>query len=160
MTALSHHWLSDVNVDELEAVVPGLVLLRSDPSPDLDAIAQRMAGDDAEHRIRRSFAGNARRNVPPPLEFWAAVRAEFRTFLCTNDRKYAALKRELNAKRKRSSVVVLTLISAALAEHVGTAAGVIVPFCALCLAATVRIGVQAYCRMTEGSAEPEDGQGR
>jgi hypothetical protein len=37
------------------------------------------------------------------------------------------------------------MIAAAIAVNIGLAAGVLVPFCALCLVALVKVGINAFC---------------
>jgi hypothetical protein len=62
-----------------------------------------------------------------PPEYWRQLKQEFRLFLCTKDKKYATLRRELGEKGKRSQTFVISALSAAMAHSLGVAAGVLTP---------------------------------
>jgi hypothetical protein len=79
------------------------------------------------------------------LNYWLAVKREFRTFLCTDDKKYADLKKKISTSQTRSETAVTSLIAAAIASHLGLAAGALVPFCALLLIVLARMGRNAIC---------------
>jgi hypothetical protein len=86
-------------------------------------------------------------SVPP--KYWAALKQEFRTLICTNDKKYLALKKKLEAVGTKSQLTVVSMIAVAISSHVGLAAGVLVPFCALCMIAAARLGKEAFCSMKD-----------
>jgi hypothetical protein len=81
--------------------------------------------------------------IPP--RYWERLKEEFRLFVCTKDKKYASLRKSLRTKAQRSQTVIVSTISAAMAHSVGVAAGILIPFCALCLLALARVGKEAFC---------------
>jgi len=81
-----------------------------------------------------------------PPRYWQNLKEEFRLLVCTNDSKYASLRRQLRTKGNKSQAVIVSIISAAMAHTVGVAAGILVPFCALCLLAFARVGKEAFCK--------------
>jgi hypothetical protein len=81
--------------------------------------------------------------VPP--RYWERLKEEFALFVCTKDKKYASVRKDLTTKAQRSQTVIVSIISAAMAHSVGVSAGVLVPFCALCLLAIARVGKEAFC---------------
>jgi hypothetical protein len=82
-----------------------------------------------------------------PPDYWRSLKNEFRTFLCTEDKEYADLRRKLETVGTKSQTTIVGMIAAAIAVHVGIAAGALVPFCALGLVAVVRLGKNAFCKM-------------
>jgi hypothetical protein len=91
--------------------------------------------------------------------YWENLKEEFRILICTKDKKYASLRRELNAKAHRSQTVIVSMISATMTSTLGISAGILVPFCALCLLALARIGKEAFCKGGELDASirpPQD----
>jgi hypothetical protein len=78
-------------------------------------------------------------------DYWSLFKKEFHAFLCTKDKKYAALRKQLFTSASRSQVAITSTISAAISQHVGLEAGILVPFCALCLIAVLKIGREAFC---------------
>jgi hypothetical protein len=85
--------------------------------------------------------------VPPG--YWERLKKEFQLFVCTKDKKYASLRKDLGAKARGSQTVIVSTISAAMAHSVGVAAGILIPFCALCLLALARVGKEAFCKCTK-----------
>lgn len=77
--------------------------------------------------------------------YWAQLKAEIRILVCTREKKYEQLRKKLANSADKSQMTVVSLIAAAMATQFGVAAGVLVPFCALCLVVLVRIGKEAYC---------------
>jgi hypothetical protein len=80
-------------------------------------------------------------------EYWIALKREFRRLVCTNDKRYLALKARLNAAGSKSQLTLVSTIAVAVSAHVGLAAGVLVPFCSLCLIALIKLGKEAFCQM-------------
>lgn len=82
---------------------------------------------------------------PPEKGFWPKLKIEFRILVCTDDKKYDSLRRQLKASSGKSQTVIVSAIAAAMAVHVGVIAGVLVPFCALCLFGILKLGQSAFC---------------
>lgn len=81
-----------------------------------------------------------------PPAYWKNLKNEFRLLVCTSDKKYAPLRKELGLENQRSQTVIVSMIAVALAHSVGVAAGTLTPFCALCLLALARMGKEAFCK--------------
>lgn len=81
-----------------------------------------------------------------PPAYWQNLKNEFRLLVCTNDKKYSSLRKELGLENQRSQTVIVSMIAVALAHSVGVAAGTLTPFCALCLLALGRMGKEALCK--------------
>jgi len=82
-------------------------------------------------------------STTPP--YWSYLKREFYILVCTSDKKYADLRRQLAASSGKSQVALISLISAAAASSIGIAAGILTPFCALCVLALLRMGKEAFC---------------
>jgi hypothetical protein len=78
-------------------------------------------------------------------EYWSQLKAEFRLLICTADPKYKKLRQQLGAAQAKSQTAIVSTIAAAMASEFGVVAGVLVPFCALCLIAVIRLGKEAFC---------------
>lgn len=80
-----------------------------------------------------------------PPSYWKDLKKEFKTFICTKDKRYASLRRDLERFSRRSQTAIVSMIAAAMATYVGVAAGILTPFCALCILALMKIGKEAFC---------------
>ena len=78
-------------------------------------------------------------------DYWRALKKEFRLFLCTDDKRYADLRKKLDAAGTKSQTTIVSMIAASVAAHVGAVAGTLVPLCALILLAGARLGKNAIC---------------
>lgn len=88
--------------------------------------------------------------VPPDAPpYWSRLKNEFRILLCTKDKRYADLRKKLEANARKSQLALVSIVAAAMGHYVGVAAGILVPFCALCLIAFLRMGREAFCRGAE-----------
>jgi hypothetical protein len=86
----------------------------------------------------------ARYNSFGPL--WERFKAEFRTLLCTKDKKYSSLRKSFSGASHSTQLTIVSTISAAIGSSLGLAAGSLVPMCALCLIALLKKGKEAFCR--------------
>jgi hypothetical protein len=77
---------------------------------------------------------------------WNDVLYEMHSLICTDDKRYADLRKALSITGSKSQTTIVSLIAAAVAAHIGLIAGSVVPFCALVLVAVARVGKNAYCR--------------
>jgi hypothetical protein len=82
-----------------------------------------------------------------PIEHPPWVRVKFQLYLlfCTKDPNYAGLRKEMRAKGKHTETTIVSLVTAAVATHLGIAVGALVPLCALGLLGMLKIGQNAYC---------------
>lgn len=129
-------WISALSETDLLEIV--------DESPrfrtwDLTRISIDDAGDYFMSR------GGAGAREEPRLPYWEQLKDEFRILICTREKKYESLRKELGSTQKKSQTVVVSVIAATMADQFGVAVGVITPFCALCLVAIVRLGKEAFC---------------
>jgi len=77
--------------------------------------------------------------------YWTELKREFRALVCTEDEKYADVRRSLGSAGAEARVIAVAVISAAIGAELGFAAGALAPFCLLCLIALVRLGKEAFC---------------
>jgi hypothetical protein len=82
-------------------------------------------------------------------DYWSKLKAEFRLLICKRDKKYAPLRKKLDSITKKSETAIVSTISAAMAVKFGVAAGILAPFCALCLVGVSRLGKEAFCSAIE-----------
>jgi hypothetical protein len=74
---------------------------------------------------------------------WALVKKEIHLLLCTDDKKYAGLRRLVGGKKSQTYIV--SALSAGIADYIGVAAGVITPFVAIALWGFIEVNINAYC---------------
>jgi hypothetical protein len=79
----------------------------------------------------------------PP--YWESLKAEFRLMLCSADSKYDGLREQFSSWGTKSQTAIVSSIAATMATYIGIAAGILVPFCALCLVAFLKLGKEAFC---------------
>lgn len=87
----------------------------------------------------------------PEKRYWDYVETEMHIFLCTDDKKYTALWKELKTERAKSTTAIVAIIAAFLGESVGASATLLTGFVAVCLFAAMKIGKEAYCRYSRSS---------
>jgi hypothetical protein len=87
----------------------------------------------------------------PPQSFLRQVQHEVRLFICTNDQRYADVKRNIATQARKSQLLLISAISGAVGGRLGTEAGILTPLVALYLLAALKIGKEAYCRSGAGS---------
>jgi len=75
--------------------------------------------------------------------YWTRVKKEIHILICTNDKKYAGLRRRITS-RKSQTYIVFTL-SAGIAHYMDVAAGMITPFVATALLGFIEVNIKAYC---------------
>ena len=105
--------------------------------------------DDAAYLIanENSFYNSARtpREIPPSkadIKYWAAVKKEFVTLLCTDDKRYSKLRNKL----KTTSNLSIGYIAAKFAPQLGVESKAIVGFCAVCAYFALKIHKEAFCQ--------------
>lgn len=97
--------------------------------------------------------------------YWSQLKAEFHKLLCSDDRKYESLRKDITRKGAKLGQPIVYSISGAMASQFGITAGVMVPFCAMILLAIAKMGKEAYCaaselNVTPGGAEPPKRRGQ
>jgi hypothetical protein len=78
--------------------------------------------------------------------FWFEFKREFRILLCTKDKKYASVRKTLSSSSDKSQLAIVSTIAAAIASSWGIVAASLVPFCAICLIAALKMGKEAFCK--------------
>ena len=81
-----------------------------------------------------------------PPTYWDDLKQEFRLLICTKDRKYSQLRKALAKNADKSQMLLVSTIAAAMGHSLGIAAGILTPFCALCLIAVLSMGREAFCK--------------
>lgn len=104
--------------------------------------------DELGERISRSI-GPPDQHDPESGKYWHAVKDEIYLLICTDDKKYADLRKQLEKGEAKSSTAIVALITASLTFYIGMVAGIVVPLCALVLLAVTRVGKNAFCKDQE-----------
>ena len=81
-------------------------------------------------------------------QYWKQLKNEFRVLLCTPEKKYQKLRKELSVAANKSHATIVSSIAAVMASQFGVIPGVLVPFCALLLIAILKLGKEAFCSTT------------
>lgn len=135
--------LNNIDGDQLAKIEPRVRLLDQFAGGGIDDIALLIAGEVANVELKNQRLGQ---NDPGhPYTYWSYVRTEIFKFVCTDDPKYAQLKTDVEKKGAQATTLILSVLSAAFANQLGTTSGVLVPFCALCLYGSLKVGKAAYC---------------
>ena len=77
--------------------------------------------------------------------YWKRVKHELHLLVCTNDRKYATLRKHLGKEGRTTQVAIVSSISAAIGAIIGASAAAIGPFVTLGLMALLQVGTNAWC---------------
>jgi hypothetical protein len=79
-------------------------------------------------------------------EYWNSLKTEFHILLCTKNRKYASVRKSLSKSGDKTQLTIVSAISAAVGGSFGVVAGSLVPLCAICLIAVLKMGKEAFCQ--------------
>lgn len=90
----------------------------------------------------RRTKDKGRRAAP---NYWVSVKAEIFLLLCTQDKKYATLRKQLAKEGSATQMTIVSMVSSAVGASAGVVAGAAVPLVALCLLVALRIGTNALC---------------
>ena len=88
----------------------------------------------------------------PEKTYWDYVKNEMRLFLCTDDKKYKALWKQIDAMQKKSTTAIVGVIAAFLGSSLGAPATILAGFVAVCLYAALKVGKEAYCDYSSNEA--------
>jgi len=116
-----------------------IVVAAHPPSPIWDAIPTHKTIDEVGEEISEKFSP-AYEIGPSPLEYWERFKGESHLLLCTNNQKYAPLRKELSQYGGKTQLTIVSTIAASVAASVGVVAGAMVPLCAICLIAVLKMG--------------------
>ncbi len=94
----------------------------------------RLRSEQTETRDRR-----------PRRVFWDLVKAEMYLFLCTDDKKYSALRSDVGRHGNKSAASLIAIISAQVGAEINAEAGMLAGFCTLVLYALGKIGKESLC---------------
>jgi len=78
-------------------------------------------------------------------QYWSSLKLEFRLLVCTDDKKYAALRKQLEGFGKHADKAVVAAIATTMASVVGAFASVLASFVAILLIAFLKLGKEAFC---------------
>ena len=87
-------------------------------------------------------------------DFWRACKQELYCLFCTRDPKYNDIRKRIYGSGGRAEMVIVSTIAAAVAGSAGLMAGALVPFCAVCLIAAVKVGTEAFCHSVRNDLPP------
>lgn len=99
-----------------------------------------------------SWCRRVRSEKEDQVSLWNATKAEMHSLLCTSDPRYTAVRKQLHRMLgTKSQLAIVSTTAAALSPHIGVAmTTVLIPLCAVCLLAGIRIGQNAICsRLSE-----------
>jgi hypothetical protein len=91
----------------------------------------------------KKVARSAVRHVQP--NYWKRIKHELHLLVCTDDKKYAPLRKHLGKEGRSTQVAIVSSISAAIGAIIGASAAVIGPFVTLGLMALLQVGTNAWC---------------
>lgn len=77
--------------------------------------------------------------------YWLELKYEMFLLICTDDKKYADLRKKIEKEGGKSETALVGLISAGIAVTLGIAWGALVPFVALLLIAITRMNKNVLC---------------
>jgi hypothetical protein len=77
--------------------------------------------------------------------YWRRVKHELHLLICTDDKKYAPLRKHLGKEGRVSQIAIVSSISAGIGVYIGISATVLGPFVTLGLMALLQVGTNAWC---------------
>lgn len=167
-------WIENINESDLTKYLPELALVKNFRTEDelIDKIRDELATHFIHTEMPRTMyptpdphdfnilssswtkkTKNYKKKEVKELDkarksYWQAIKNEIRTLLCTDDEKYTELRDKLRDYSEKTQGPVIATISATIAGFIGVAAGVISGLVAIALYAAIKIGVNAYCSLS------------
>ena len=137
----------------LHALDPTELTFEATPLVAWDIGAVSNAEDVAKFMYRGGpFPPLASAKPPPPVEdrrpeekYWHFVKKEMHAFLCTDDRRFRELWKQIDALQKKSTTAIVGVVATFLGASIGAAPTLLAGFVAVCLYAVIKVGKEAYC---------------
>jgi hypothetical protein len=107
------------------------------------------AGERPRHVETDETIDELGRRLAEDPSYWTLVKAEMYKFVCTNDKQYAGLRRQLKAAGTKSQTTIVSMIAAAIAVRLGMVFAPLVPLVAAVLIGVIRVGTNAFCKLAE-----------
>lgn len=82
---------------------------------------------------------------------WEQTKKEFRVLLCTDEPRYAAVRKKADEVTPGYTTALIAAISAALGATIGITAAAVTPLIGLLLLALSRVGKNAICNLSWGT---------
>ena len=117
----SYSWINSLDTQKLQQLI-GELPTNDFTQEKIDEIGQHMGLSINAHYNESVF-----RHSRVRINYWSLVKHEFDTFVCTKDKKYRELRNKLSDEGAKVTTLIVSTISAALAEKIGIMAGVITP---------------------------------
>jgi hypothetical protein len=134
------HALAGITEDQvLSMLPPSLQKLASASNEELDAIGAVLAAGPSNGI---SLKGGA----PWVGNIWILVKQELHSFLCTDSKAYADLRKQWKSHREKSSSYAIGTLSAVVATQLGLAAGVVTPLVVWAILFALRVGKNVACQ--------------
>jgi len=124
-----------IDQEVLESLIGGTV----PTSADLDELGYEIA---ASRRTGNSAGFQ---------DLWEKVKSEFRILLCTEDAKYADLRKHASELTGNYTATLVTAVSTAIAVTLSTTAALLTPLVSLLILAVARVGKNAICSLQWGA---------
>lgn len=153
---MQNHWLAEIDTQDLIGLAPPLVVVEINPDLTVEDAAsflwqggprppQAMAKKPREGELVEMLRDNR-----PPKAYWECVTAEIYLLVCTNDRKYATLRKQLDDSAIRAKTPVVWLVASGVSATLGISAALIAGLCAVALYGVIKVGKEAYCEAERG----------
>lgn len=145
---VSPEFLRELTIEEAARVVQWSII-GSGPTPKAPKAARKKTAKYAvkakktKKAVARKSASSAGRAVRP--NYWKRVKNELHVLICTNDARYAALRKYLGKESKTTQVAIVTSIAGTIGAYIGVAAAIVGPFVTLGLMALLQVGTNAWC---------------
>ena len=81
----------------------------------------------------------------PDKKYWMYVKKEMFAFLCTDDKRYYDLWKQIDAHKEKSTTAIVGIIATFLGESIGAQTTLLVGFISVCLCTVIKIGKEAFC---------------
>jgi hypothetical protein len=81
-----------------------------------------------------------------PKKFGKLVEHEMYLLICTNNKRYAAARRQIQTHGGKSQTIIISTIAVAIGSVLGLALGVISSFVCVILFAFLSVGKNAFCK--------------
>lgn len=150
----SQSLLEIIDAEELVYEAPNLYAWKLGAVSDAEGVAQFMYRGGPSTPQASASRSPRTEDPRPEQKYWEFVKQEMHIFLCTDDKRYRALWKQIEDMKKRSTTAIVGVIATFLSASVGVAATLLTGFVAVCLFAAVKVGKEAYCKYAAQGGAP------
>lgn len=149
-------WLNSIDSNALQFIATPLSILDSGSEKDSEIAASFLYRNGLS---RPMMSANKNKNIMgfikkelddrPPKSYWEHIKKEIYQLVCSTNKKYEALRKQLNVAKEKGTKSIVIIIASYFGAQLGVEVGAIAGFCAIAVNSIVKLGKETYCSINK-----------